>query len=107
MPTKLSAENTQHLDLRGLSKVMIEMHILRLFSAKSGRLQLDCLFDEDPNEALRDLERYSCHWNFQRLEPAPWIIRHFAMTWEEAFAQRAAGAVLPLYEGPERRVFQR
>lgn len=103
MKTGSGSDLHQHLDLRGFSKVMIEMHIMRLFSSpKAGRLLLDCIFDEDPNEALRDLERYSCHWNFQRIEPAHWIIRNFAMSWEESFGQLGAKPA-EVYNGADRR----
>lgn len=85
------AESTQHLDLRGLSDSMIQLHILRLFNGQAGKLNLDCQFDQDPNEALRGLERHSCHWNFQRLGPAHWIIRNFALSWEESFKQLGIG----------------
>ena len=67
MSTPDKTGSTQTLDLRGLSKTTIEMRIMGLFTSKAGRLTLDCLFDDDPSDMLRDLERYSCHWNFQRL----------------------------------------
>lgn len=101
-------EHTQHLDLRGLNKAGIEMQILGLFSGKAGRLNLDCLFDEDPNDALRDLERHSCHWNFQRLGPAHWIIRNFALSWEESFGQLGFTQHIEApYHGPDRREHSR
>lgn len=107
MPTTVRTATTQTLDLRGHSKVMIEMHIMRLFTSKAGRLSLDCLFDDDPCDALRDLERYSCHWNFQRVGEGHWVIRNFAMTWEECFGQLAVAGAMPLYFGPERREHER
>lgn len=67
---------TQTLDLRGLSKVMIEMHIVRRFTASVERLSLSCEFDEDPSEAFRELRTYATHWNFQRLGPTHWLARN-------------------------------
>lgn len=107
MATSEKNGTTQTLDMRGLSKVMIEMHIMRLFTSKIGRLSLDCLFDDDPCDALRDLERYSCHWNFQRVAHGHWIIRNFAMTWEESFGQLSGAGMSPPYVGPDRRELQR
>lgn len=107
MATNAKTGIVQTLDMRGLSKVMIEMQIMRLFTAKSGRLTLECLFDEDPNDALRDLERYSCHWNFHRLAHGHWLIRNFAMTWEESFGQLSLTGGAPTYTGPDRRTSER
>jgi len=98
---------TDNLDLRGLSNGMIAMHILRLFHGHTGRLSLNCHFDDDPSPALHDLERHSCHWNFQRVDNAHWIIRNFAMTWEESFVQLKSIPVMPDYLGPERRQQER
>lgn len=107
MNTHPHAEHTQHLDLRGCSKAKIEMQILHLFSGNNGRINLDCLFDDDPNDALRDLERHSCHWNFQRLGHAHWIVRNYAMTWEESFGQLGFERPVTPYEGRERREQER
>lgn len=74
-------ESVELLDLRGLSASMIEMHILRLFEGNERRLRLDCLFDDDPNDALRALERRCSNWTFQRVEHAHWIIRNFTQNW--------------------------
>jgi hypothetical protein len=82
------ADHSHHLDLRGLSNNMIEMHILRLFNGQAGRLHLDCLFDEDPNDALRDLERHCSQWNFQRVENAHWIICNYAQAWDAGLSHR-------------------
>jgi hypothetical protein len=98
-------ESTRQLDLRGLSAGLIEMQILRLFDGQHGKLHLDCVFDDDPNEALRDLERHCSHWTFQRVEKAHWIIRNFPQSWDAAFRQfgLTPNARTPLYGGPERR----
>jgi hypothetical protein len=100
-----TTESSHQLDLRGLSGSMIEMHILRLFNGQAGRLHLDCLFDDDPNEALRDLERHCSHWTFQRLGPAHWIIRNFPLSWDAAFRQLGISPSVKLspYDGQERR----
>ena len=82
------SEHSHQLDLRGLSENMIEMHILRLFNAEDSRLHLDCLFDEDPNDALRDLERHCSYWNFQRIEQGHWIICNYAQHWDVSLTRQ-------------------
>lgn len=105
MSNESTAETTHQLDLRGLSGSMIEMHILRLFNGQAGRVHLDCFFDDDPNEALRDLERHCSQWTFQRLEKAHWIIRNFPQSWDAAFRQLSLSPAVrtPPYGGLERR----
>jgi hypothetical protein len=66
---------------------------------------LDCVFDEDPNEALRDLERHCSHWSFQRVGRAHWIIRNFSQGFDAAFRHLGLAPTLkvPPYGGMERR----
>jgi hypothetical protein len=96
------ADHSHQLDLRGLSNNMIEMHILRLFNGQAGRLHLDCVFDDDPNEALRDLERHCSYWNFQRVEHAHWIICNYAQAWDVTLRQQY-GSRAPAPTGLDRR----
>jgi hypothetical protein len=105
MANASNPESTQQLDLRGLSGSMIEMQILRLFNGQVGRLHLDCVFDDDPNEALRDLERHCSQWTFQRIEKAHWIIRNFPQGWDAAFRQLGLSPTIKVtpYGGAERR----
>ena len=84
MATKTIPGQSHRLDLRGHSKIMIEMRIVNLFMGRPGRLCLSCVFDEDPSEALNNLERHSKHWHFHRLSQGHWLIRNFAMTWAES-----------------------
>jgi hypothetical protein len=83
------------------------MHILRLFNGQPGRLHLDCVFDDDPNDALRDLERHCSYWNFQRVEKAHWIICNYAQPWDVGLRRQLGGFPFGGRGGLERREHRR
>ena len=72
----MTEHSSHQLDFRGVSPEAARLQfILDCMELAQGESLL-CVFDEDPSDLLREVERLSVSRHFRRIDRGRWIIHH-------------------------------